>query len=164
MSTQALIGDRKLTKYFRAPNQRIDGPLNIAMRVTIRSDANRIFQALTQPEYLETWIAIPGALADSHLIATQNLSSFRLDLYRNGVRDLTIEGEYKVRRRRKMLFTWRTAGHSMKAESLVYIGLHGNFNETVLELHHRGISSPQEHAWQLEMWCESLNRLDRLLS
>ena len=123
---------------------------------------SRIFQALTQPEYLETWIAIPGDRADSYLVARQNGSSFRLDHYRNGSQVLTIEGEYKVRRRRKMLFTWRTTGDRTNSESLVYIGLHGNFNETVLELHHRGISLPLEHTWQWEMWHESFRRLTRL--
>lgn len=162
MSTQVLVNERKLTKYFRASNQRIDGPLNIAMRFTIRADASRIFQALTQPEYLETWIAIPGDQADSYLVAWRNGCGFRLDHYRNGSRDLTIVGEYRVRRRRKMLFTWRTIGDRANPESLVYIGLHGNFNDTLLELHHRGISSSLEHSWQHEMWRQSLGRLSRL--
>ncbi len=119
-------------------------------------------QALTEPEYLETWIAIPGDPADSQLIARQNGSGFRFDHYRNGSRDLTIDGEYRVRRRRKMLFTWRTTADGPNSESLVYIGLHGNFNDTLLELHHRGISSPLQHSWQHEMWRQSLGRLSRL--
>src|SRR5581483_725827 len=100
MSTQAFVAERKLTKYFRSPNHHIDEPLNIAMSVTIPADASRIFQALTHPEYLEIWIAIPGDHADSCLVAWQNGSSFRLNHYRNGGQVLTIEGEYKVRRRR----------------------------------------------------------------
>jgi uncharacterized protein YndB with AHSA1/START domain len=163
MSTQAVVAERKLTKYFREPKHRLHETLNIAMRITIQSDASRIFQALTQPEFLETWIAIPGDAADSHMVAWQNSSGFRFDHYRNGKRDLMIDGEYRVLRRRKLLFTWRVTGDNSAEESLVYIGLHGNFNETLLELHHRGIASPAEHNWQHEMWRESLGRLVRLL-
>jgi len=162
MSTQPLLAERKLTKYFRAPNQQIQQPLNIATGVTIRSDANRIFQALTQPEYLETWIAVPGDEGDSYLLASHRSAGFRLDHYRSGTLDLMISGEYRVCRRRKLLFTWRTTRDNTSAESLVFIGLHGNFDDTLLELHHRGFSSPAECSWQHEMWTLSLDRLSRL--
>lgn len=162
MSTQAIALERKLTKYFRAPHHAVQESMNIAMRVTVFSDANRIFQALTRPEYLETWITLPGDDASSYLVAWRQNDSYRFDHYRGGRRDLMITGSYRLCRRRKMLFTWKTAGDAMQPESLVYIGLHGNFGNTILELHHRGISSMGEHMWQQEMWSRSLDRLARL--
>jgi uncharacterized protein YndB with AHSA1/START domain len=134
MSTRALVAERKLTKYFRGPNQRIDGPLNIAMRVMIRSDASRIFQALTQAEYLETWITIPGDHADSHMEACQTGRGFRLDHYREGQQRLGIDCQYRIRRRRKLLFTWKATGHE------------------------------SECRWQQELWSKSLDRLNRLFA
>ncbi len=162
MSTQAITVERKLTKYFRAPNQGVQESRNIAMRVSVASDANRIFQVLTSPEYLETWITLPGDTADSYLVAWHQGAAYRIDHYRAGRRDLMITGDYRICRRRKLLFTWKTSGDRMGSDSLVYIGLHGNFSSTVLELHHRGISSEAEHAWQQEMWIRSLARLVRL--
>ncbi len=162
MSTQAIALERKLTKYFRAPNQGAHESLNIAMRVNLSSDVSRIYQALTQPEYLETWITLPDDTPGSYLVAWQLGGSFRLDHYREGRRDLVVSGDYRVRRRRKMLFSWKMKGDRATAESLVFIGLHGNFTSTILELHHRGISSVQDHGWQQEMWERSLERLSQL--
>jgi uncharacterized protein YndB with AHSA1/START domain len=162
MSTQAIAVERKLTKYFREPDQDVRESLNIAISTTVFSDANRIFQALTRPEYLETWMTLPGDDADAYLVAWSQSGGYRFDHYQGGKRDLIITGEYRLCRRRKMLFTWKTSGESFQTESLVYVGLHGNFGSTILELHHRGIRSFAEHQWQQEMWQRSLDRLARL--
>ncbi|HUB18808.1 MAG TPA: SRPBCC domain-containing protein [Acidobacteriaceae bacterium] len=132
------------------------------MRLSIPADAARIFQAFTQPEYLETWIAFPGDDADSYLVAWRQPDSYRFDHYRSGGRDLIVSGTYRFCRRRKMLFTWRMSGHREQAESLVYIRLFGNFSSTILELHHRGIASAADSLWLQEMWARSLDRLARL--
>jgi len=163
MSTQPVV-ERKLTKYFRAPNQGFGDSLNIAMRVPIQSDASRIFLALTRPEYLETWITLPEDNANSYLVAWQHGSSYRFDHYRDGRRNGSICGDYRMCRRRKLLFTWKMTGDPAMAESLVYIGLHGNFASTILELHHRGIASTAAYLWQHEMWSRSLDRLARLFA
>lgn len=132
------------------------------MRLSIPSDAGRIHQALIQPEYLETWITLPGDTADSRLVAWREGGSYRFDHYRNGRLDLTISGNDRVRRRRKMLFTWKKNADRIAAESLVSIRLCGNFSSTILELHHTGIVSKQECEWQRQMWCRSLDRLCQL--
>jgi uncharacterized protein YndB with AHSA1/START domain len=162
MSTQAIAVERKLTKYFRGQDLALGDPYNIAMRITIDSDAARIFETLTRPEYLETWMTLPGDDADCYVIAWKQTGGFRLDHYRRGRRDVTIGGEYRICRRRKMLFTWRMDGDIAGPETLVYIGLHGNFTNTILELHHRGISSAADYLWRQEMWNRSLDRLSRL--
>jgi len=162
MSTQAIAVERKLTKYFRSSDQTMNGSCHIAMRVCLGSDAPRIFQMLTRPELLETWITLPGDDANCHVVVWQQSGGFRVDHYRNRRRDLIIDGAYRFCRRRKMLFTWRVSGETTGAESLVYVGLHGNFTSTILELHHRGISSTGEYGWQQEMWNGSLYRLSQL--
>lgn len=162
MSTQALIVERKLTRYF-PPDHGFHESFNIVLHAALPSDANRIFQALTQPEYLEAWVRFPGDDAATHLTARQQDNSFCLEHDRNGSRDLVISGDYRICRRRKMLFSWiKRAEGSMATESLVYIRLHGNFTSTVLELHHRGIASAAEYAWQQAMWQGSFERLARL--
>jgi uncharacterized protein YndB with AHSA1/START domain len=162
MSTQTLPIERKLTKYFRAPDQEFGDALKIAMRFTVNTDAARIFQALTKPEYLETWVSLPGDDGSSYLAAWRDEEGFRLDHYRGGRRDLIIRGTYRICRRRKMLFTWTMTGDRLAHESLVYVRLHGNFTSTIVELHHRGISSMSDYSWQKEMWRNSIDRLVRL--
>lgn len=162
MSTQAIAVERKLTKYFGASSPCVNESLNIAMRISVQSDASRVFQALTRPEYLETWITLPGDGEDSWVVAWQQGNSFRFDHYRDRRRDVMICGDYRICRRRKLLFTWMRRGDVATTESLVYIRLYGNFTSTILELHHRGIPSASEHGWQQEMWSLSLDRFSRL--
>lgn len=164
MSSQPLAAapGRKLTRYFRTPHRDLTGEWNVAIRFTVNSDAWRIFQALTRPEYLETWLTLPGDDPQSYLVAWQQQGSYRLDHYHNGRRDLIIDGSYRVCRRRKLLFTWRTRGDTVRPDSLVYIGLHGNFTNTILELHHRGLSTASDYFWHQEMWNSSLQRLSRI--
>jgi uncharacterized protein YndB with AHSA1/START domain len=162
MSTQAIAIERKLTKYFKGPDLALSDPFNIALRVTIDSDATRLFETLTQPEYLETWMTFPEDDDNSYVVAWKQAGGFRLDHYRRGRRDVMIGGEYRICRRRKMFFTWRMTGDIAGPETLVYIGLHGNFTNTILELHHRGISSAADYTWQQEMWSRSMDRLSRL--
>jgi len=154
--------DRKLTRYFGGPDQESGDALRIAIRFTVPTDAARIFQALTKPEYLETWITLPGDDAESYLVAWRQPNGYRLDHYRGGRRDLIIRGTYRICRRRKMLFTWTMAGDWTAPESLVYVRLNGNFRNTIVELHHRGISSASDWSWQQEMWQNSIDRLVRL--
>jgi uncharacterized protein YndB with AHSA1/START domain len=162
MSTQTLPIERKLTKYFRAPDHKFGDALKIAMRFTVNTDAARIFQALTKGEYLETWVSLPGDDASSYLACWRDEEGFRLDHYRGGRRDLIIRGTYRICRRRKMLFTWAMSGDRVAPESLVYVRLHGNFTSTIVELHQRGISSMSDYSWQQEMWRNSIDRLVRL--
>jgi len=164
MSTQAVTVERKLTRYFRSPDRDPRESFSIAKRITIQTDANRLFQALTRPEYLETWVRLPGDNADSYLVAWHQQESYRLDHYHNGRRDMIIRGDYRICRRRKLLFSWKMSGDMAAPESLVYVGLHGNFTSTLLELHHRGISTASDYLWQQEMWNNSLDRLARLFS
>jgi uncharacterized protein YndB with AHSA1/START domain len=162
MSTQAIAVERKLTRYFRTADQEFCDSFNIAKRVTVETDANRLFQALTRPEYLEAWVTLPNDNDECYLVAWTQPDSFRLDHYRNGRRDLMIHGGYRLCRRRKMLFTWRLSGDAAGSESLVYVGLHGNFTSTILEIHHRSITSVSAYEWQQEMWNNSLDRLTKL--
>jgi uncharacterized protein YndB with AHSA1/START domain len=164
MSSQVVLVERKLARYFRSPDRDLCESFSIARRITIQTDANRLFQALTRPEYLETWVTLPGDNPDSYLVAWHQQKSYRLDHYHNGRRDMTIRGDYRICRRRKLLFSWRMIGDRDAPESLVYVGLHGNFGSTIMELHHRGISAASDYRWQQEMWNSSLDRLSRLFS
>lgn len=163
MSTQSIApAERKLVRYFGNLNPAAGSEWNIALRHTVRSDATRVFEALTRPEYLETWITFPGDDGSSYVVAWRQEGGFRFDHYRHAKRDLIVEGTWRICRRRKLLFTWKIKGENPVPQSLVYISLHGDFTDTILELHHRGIANASAWGWQQEMWSQSLDRLDRL--
>jgi hypothetical protein len=154
--------ERSPRRYFRDPRLLQDDAWRIAIRLSVKADAYRLFQALTTPEYLETWVSLPGDGANSYIAAWKEPDGFRIDHYRHGHRDLVIRCTYQMCRRRKMLFCFRLTGELTPPESLVLIRLSGNFGSTMLELHHRGVSASSYHAWQLEMWQLSLGRLASL--
>jgi Activator of Hsp90 ATPase homolog 1-like protein len=134
----------------------------IALRLFVKADAYRLSQALTTPEYLESWVTLPGDEPNSYLAGWKEADGFRLDHYQRGRRDLIIRCAFHRCRRRKMLFAFRVSGDLTPPESLVSIRLQGHFESTFLELHHSGISSASYYLWQQQMWQSSLARLTSL--
>jgi uncharacterized protein YndB with AHSA1/START domain len=138
----------------------------IALQVDITADRRRIFDALTLPEYIETWLSLPCAHTGCHTIASQADSSYRLDHYAAGGLDLSISGSYRVCRRGKMFFSWRKSrafdGSESLPESAVQIRLYGDFARSTLCLSHTGYFSKGEYRWHTELWNRSLRNLQQL--
>ncbi len=138
----------------------------IAMRATLKADKRRIFDALTLPEYMETWLCLPCSHVDCRTTASQTGSRFCFDHYVAGALDLTITGCYQMCRRGKMSFTWqKTEAHPQSehsSESIVQIRLYGEFASSALSLTHTGHFSPDEYRWHCDMWQLSLNKLQSL--
>lgn len=136
----------------------------ISLRVVIQADAHRLCQALTRPEYLETWLRFPGDDDSARLVGWQEGEGYRLDHYHRGQRDAILRCRFHVRRRRKLLFTWSLTGETRPPESLVLIRMRGNFASTILELYHRGASPAAYRFWQEAMWQASFCRLADLFA
>jgi hypothetical protein len=123
----------------------------IAMRATLKADKRRIFDALTLPEYMETWLCLPCSHSSCRTTASQTGSRFRFDHFVADALDLSITGCYQVCRRGKMSFTWQKS-----------IRLYGEFACSTLCLTHSGFLSPDEHRWHSDMWQLSLTKLQAL--
>ena len=87
--------------------------------VNVNADAHRISRALTEPEYLEAWISIPGAAPGSFTRASSQDNGYRLDHYSahySGHRSaLTIKGSFHFCHLRKIRLFWRkTSNASMR--------------------------------------------------
>jgi uncharacterized protein YndB with AHSA1/START domain len=139
----------------------------IELRVTVNANTRRIFDALTLPEYTETWLCLPCNHTDCHTIASQSRDHhFRFDHFIAGTIDLSISGSYQVCRRGKMSFTWQksialqTPGNS--PETAVLIRLYGEFSSSTLYLSHSGFFSADEFRWHHDMWQRSLKKLQSL--
>ncbi len=136
---------------------------SIVVTVNINTIARRIFEALTVPEYQETWLSMPGQDDTSYIAATRIGQVYRLNRHGHSGIDVSIVGAYHVFRRNKLRFTWQKVGVSSTSETLVQIRLLGDFGRTSVHLIHTGLFSAEEYQWHLAMWTASLHKLTTLL-
>ena len=135
-------------------------PLSISVMASVNADRNRIFQALTVPEYIEAWFSAPGAIGGRTQVfsAADFLSiNYSCPWEERG----TILCAYKVRRRNKLLLTWEPVMPSGAARSMVKIRLLGDFGRTTVHVTHVGVTFSNQH-WHKALWESSLKKLGRL--
>jgi uncharacterized protein YndB with AHSA1/START domain len=135
--------------------------LRISMRVKVNADTRRIFNALTQPEYRELWMRLPGQDQSGRIVALQSKDLFRIDYFQSETLSLTIVGSYLRCRPRKITFNWWKASLN-SVSSFVEIRLDRCFDGSILSLIHCGILEKKEYLWHREMWEESLAKLQEL--
>ena len=131
------------------------------MEFSIRADTRRLFHALTVPEYLETWLCLPGHLGCA-TTATLINDDYMLEHSCGDRPSLAITGTYLMCRRRNVLFSWRVDGEVFIPETQVEIRLQGNFENTIVTLRHTGFTSTADCVWHNALWSASMARLTRL--
>jgi uncharacterized protein YndB with AHSA1/START domain len=149
----------------RAARQRFDDELSTAFlsrEVSIQADARRLFNALTAPEYIETWLSLPGERPGCSTVAARNDQDYVLEHSCDGNPSILISGRYLVCRRRNLIFSWRVDGDLNVPDTKVDIRLHGEFERTKLLLRHSGFVSRHDFAWHRTLWNVSLGRLAAL--
>jgi|ERR1700739_1889674 len=85
-----------------SPEQR----LCILKMRSVNADRQRIFHALTVPEYIETWFSAPGALTNRTVVRRRD-DFFSIAYSCAESEQFRILCLYRVCRRSKLLFTWR---------------------------------------------------------
>ena len=135
-----------------------------AAAVTERVAANRYrtFQALTVPEYVETWFSIPGTEPGSvHVSHCEG--GLWIDALLKGGRQFRIDWQFDLLRRGKVQFTWTSAEgpRSGCGPSHVKVTLCGDFAFTRISLTHFGLA-PEDLQWHQDIWDLSFSRLRSL--
>lgn len=146
----------------RLDEERTNGIRSHCLEVSIRADARRLFHALTDPEYLEAWICLPGHGPECSTAAVRNDRNYAIEHFCNANGSVSISGSYRVCRRRNVTFTWRVDGEICVPETQVDIRLHGDFERTTLSLRHSGFVSSFDLGWHRALWELSMNRLASL--
>ena len=136
-----------------------DSSLVISMRVN--ADRQRLFQALTLPEYVEAWIA-PSGEGQQRRVVSITPEGFRIEIPDSRSSDSSIRGSYLTRRRSKLIFTWQKGWASDAPMSTVTIRLNGDFDRTEIALNHAGLTCLREYEWHRAFWHESIRRLSSL--
>lgn len=134
----------------------------VTTSVSVPTDRQRLFQALTVGEYMEAWLSVPGLSPDSHLEVTSAPDRFRIDRFRPRQVDFSITGLYRSCRRSKLQLWWHKKTRYGTWTSLVVIRLHGDFGRTIVTLTHTGLSSRADHVWHRDLWESSLHQLRAL--
>ena len=119
----------------------------IVQEITIRTTAERIFAALTNPDEVVKWWACEGQFQVTHM--QSDLRPGGKWLMRGDGREgrpLMVTGEYRqIERPRLLVFTWVRVLESAE-ETLVRWELHGKDGVTTVRLTHSGFASEVSRA------------------
>ena len=127
--------------------------------ISIHADTRRLFHALTDPEYLEVWLSLPGCRPGCSMVAGRYDRDYFVEHFCDGRQSLLISGQYRVLRRRHVSFSWRVDGDLCVPDTTVEIRLRGDFERTTLSLQHSGFSTRHDSAWHRALWNNSISRL-----
>lgn len=145
------------TRSFERP--RVGQGSSLSFTVSARADRVRLFHVLTDAEYMEAWLSLPGERLNESVAVTSSEAGFRF-ANRSGIGSLcTVNGQYRLRRRSKLLIGWDRADVHGNSSSIVSIKLHGDFARTILCLAHFGLENMKERRWHEAFWQDSLKKL-----
>lgn len=133
---------------------------SIVQEITITAPADRIFEALTNPEQLVKWWGVEGRFQATHMESDLRPSG-RWILRGIGMnaRPFTVRGEYReITRPRVLVFTWLPDWQEDASETLVRIDLEETGGLTTVRLTHSGLSTDGSRASH-QGWPELLVRL-----
>ena len=125
----------------------------------IPAERRRVFFALTVPEYMESWLAIPSA-PPSRVVVRAQKHGFSISCL-EGETPHSIRCCYRACDSNKLIFDWKHDAILSTRPSLVTIRLIGEFERTNLELTHSKLDQASAR-WHREFWEVSLTRLSRL--
>ena len=132
---------------------------SVSVSRNMKGERARIFQAITIPEYMETWLAAADAPPGSTRILSHQ-ESFQILIQSEDRFQSRIHCSYHVCRRNKIVFTWNRL-NSPADESLVRIRLQGDFARTTIDVRHSGLSQAEQNFYE-NFWRASLDRLSSL--
>jgi uncharacterized protein YndB with AHSA1/START domain len=130
--------------------------LDILASIRIKADPRRILYALAMPEYIETWLSIPGADRIECCSERRSYDSFRIDLFSSGVMSRSIHGSCFLSKPNRIIYTWERDHTGRCYKSIVNMHLSGGTSLSKLWLRHSGLSNWEEREWHLKMWNSDL--------
>lgn len=132
----------------------------IVEEVQIRATAERVFEALTNPDQRVHWWTAGGRFQATHMQSDLRPGG-RWMMHGIGVGDkpFRIDGEYRdVVRPRLLVFTWRPDWQGDATETLVRVDLKEKNGVTMVRLMHSGLTSESARASH-RGWPELLSSL-----
>lgn len=132
----------------------------VRLECSIAAETRRIFQALTLPEHIETWLSLPccgSNCRNQGSLLTNGFSVAHLCFDKHP--SAKVVGVYSSCRTRKLTFSWTLEGDLALDRTFVDIRLCGDFERSRLRLQHTGFRSEGHCRWHQALWARSLRRL-----
>jgi uncharacterized protein YndB with AHSA1/START domain len=117
----------------------------IVQEIMIESSAERIFEALTNPDERMKWWGAEGRFQVTHFESDFRTGG-KWTMRGNGMggKPFTVAGEYReIDRPRLLVFTWLPDWHENATETLVRWNLKENGGVTTVRLTHSGLASEE---------------------
>jgi uncharacterized protein YndB with AHSA1/START domain len=140
----------------------------IVREITINASAERIFEALTNPEQRVKWWGSEGRFQTTHMESDLRLGGrWLMQGIGMGGRPFTVVGEYrKIEPPRLLVFTWLPNWQGHATESVVRIDLEEANGVTTVRLTHSGLvseASRESHkGWpQILTWLRAYSEMRR---
>src|SRR5580658_9283826 len=121
--------------------------IDILASVHIKAEPRRVLYALAMPEYMETWLTVPGVERIECYSERRSYDSFRIDLLSSGVRSRSIHGSCFLSKPNRVLYIWDRDHEAGQHTSIVDIHLSGGVSTSKLKLKHSGLSNWEEREW-----------------
>jgi uncharacterized protein YndB with AHSA1/START domain len=123
------------------------GDDTIVQEITIRSPAERIFEALINPHELAKWWGVEGKFQVTHMASDLRRGGrWRMRVRGPGGTESTVAGEYrKIDRPRLLVFTWIREQENMP-ETVVRWDLEEKGGITTVRVTHSGLTSEKLRA------------------
>ncbi len=150
---------QSLLESSRAAVRPLCEPLDIFAAIRIDAEVRRVLHALAEPEYMESWMQIPGSDRVECHADGRTFDRFRMELYSSGKRLGTVHGACLLSMPNKVTYLWESGDAGFQSRSIVEIRLWGDATACALRLRHRGFQSDAERRWLVRMWEGSLRRL-----
>jgi uncharacterized protein YndB with AHSA1/START domain len=132
----------------------------IVQEITIKAPAERIFEALTNPDERVKWWGSEGRFQTTHMESDLRPGG-KWAMRGTGIggKPFTVVGEYqKIERPRLLLFTWLPDWQEDAPETLVRLDLEEKDGVTTVRLTHSGLTSESSRASH-RGWPQILARL-----
>ena len=134
----------------------------IVQEITIKASAERIFEALTNPDERVQWWGAEGRFQATHMESDLRPGGkWMMRGVGMGGKPFSVGGAYRtIERPRLLVFTWLPDWQEDATESLVRLDLDEKDGATTVRLTHLGLTSESSHAsprgWpQILAWLQS---------
>jgi uncharacterized protein YndB with AHSA1/START domain len=119
----------------------------IVQEITINGSAERIFQALIDPEQVVKWWGAEGRFQITYMESDLRLGGKWLMRGTGYGKPATVKGEYcQIERPRLLVFTWLPSWQEEATESMVRFDLEEKNGVTTVRLTHSGLATDSSRA------------------
>jgi uncharacterized protein YndB with AHSA1/START domain len=120
----------------------------IVQEIAIKASADRIFEALTNPDERVKWWVVEGRFETAHMESDLRPGGqWMMSGIGVGGKPFSVTGVYReIERPRLLVFTWRPSWQQDAAESLVRVDLKEKGGVTTVRLTHSSLTSDESRA------------------